>query len=281
MTEHFVVPGTQTWSDGDLRVALSAPPSARGSVPLLVLLDGQTMFLTATEYSRTVRHVTMGALDAVAVLGVWRETSDPMEYVATRFRDFTPYEWTVTGPFEGDNAMATHGTGGAGEFLDLLVDVVLPSVRQRADIGEVSIGGWSLSGLFAAWAWRERPDVFTHLVAISPSLWWSHARMLTESIAPRPNARAFISAGEHEEGDVALVWPQVFANAAQRDMAAMVRNAVEFGRMCSAAGAATETVVFPGEHHVTLAPASIARAVQHLYGGRPQTGDNAAAMAAT
>jgi len=45
----------------------------------------------------------------------------------------------------------------------------------------------------------------------------------------------------------------------------MVRNAEEFGRLCSQAGVETQTVVFPDEHHVTLVPASLARAIQYLY----------------
>lgn len=267
MAERFTVPGTDTWMEGDLRVVLSTPLGAAGPVPLLVLLDGQTMFLTATEYSRTVHSVTMGALPPVAVLGVWRDSAHPLDYIASRFRDFTPYEWVLPEPFAVDNALATKGTGGAGAFLDLLIDRVLPAARDRVEVSDVSIGGWSLSGLFAAWAWRERPDVFTHLVAISPSLWWSDGQMLTEPIARRAGTKALVTAGEREEGDMSLVWPQIFANAAQRHSAGMVRNAVVFGAMCEAAGVDTQTVVFADEHHVTLAPASVARAMHHLYAG--------------
>ena len=265
MADPFVVPGTDTWTDGDLHVAVALPRRAKGPVPVLLLLDGHTMFLTAAEHARTVTQVTMGALSPVAVVGVWRDSSDTLDYFSGRFRDFTPHEWVLPGPFAADNAMVRHGTGGASAFLDLLVDRVLPAVRERVEVGEVSIGGWSLSGLFAAWAWRERPDVFRHLIAMSPSLWWAHGRMLDEGVPARPGARAFISAGEREEGDVALVWPQVFADAEQRELAGMVRNAEAFGRMCAAAGVDTQTVVFPDEHHVTLVPASLSRGLRHLY----------------
>lgn len=265
MVEPFVVPRTETWLHGDLRVALALPQHVDGPLPVLLLLDGHTMFLTAAEYSRTVTLVTMGALPPVAVVGVWRETPTSFDYLSTRFRDFTPYEWVLPGPFAPDNALARHGTGGAPALLDELTERVLPAVRDRIEVGEVTIGGWSLSGLFAAWAWRERPDDFTHLLAMSPSLWWADGRMLTEGISPRPGARAFVSAGEREEGDMALVWPQLFANAAQREFAAMVRNSLAFGALCEQAGVVTETVVFPDEHHVTLVPASLARALRHLY----------------
>lgn len=148
MAEPYVVPGTYTWLEADLRVVLAAPQGAEGPVPLLFLLDGQAMLLTAAEYSRTTSLVTMGTLPPIAVVGVWRET-DPFDYMTTRFRDFTPYEWTLPEPFAEDNTMARYGTGGAAAYLDLLVDRVLPAVRASVDISEVAVGGWSLSGLFA------------------------------------------------------------------------------------------------------------------------------------
>ena len=265
MGQPFVVPHTDTWLEGDLHVALALPQGSSGPVPAIVLLDGQTIFLTAAEYARTVSLVTMGALPPLAVVGVWRNAASPLDYFSTRFRDFTPYEWVLPEPFADDNSMIRHGTGRASGLLDELVSRVLPAVRERVDLGEVAIGGWSLSGLFAAWAWRERPDVFSHLLAMSPSLWWCNRRILDEPLPSRVGSRAFISAGEREEGDMALVWPQLFAHSAQRETAAMVRNARAFGERCSAAGVVTETAILADEHHVTLGPASIARGLKHLF----------------
>lgn len=253
--------------EGDLHVALATPAQRRGAVPLVLLLDGHTMFLTAAEFVRTVHRVTAGALPEVAIAAVWRDSSDPLEYVSTRFRDFTPDEWVLPDPFADDNAMVQHGTGGAADFAGLLIDRVIPSLRDRVEVDEVAIGGWSLSGLFAAWAWREHPDTFRHLVAISPSLWWCDGRLLGQDLPDRPESKAFVSAGQREEGDMSLVWPQRFADPAQRDAAGMVRNAVRFGEMLAAAGVDTETVVFADEHHVTLVPASLSRALRHLYAG--------------
>jgi hypothetical protein len=265
MTVPFVVAGTDTWMEGDLHVALAMPSRVDGPVPLVVLLDGRSMFLTAVEYARTVSMVTMGALPPMAIAAVWRDTRDQLEYISTRFRDFTPYEWVLPYPFEDDNAMVRHGTGGAVGLLDLLVERVVPAVQQRIVVRDLAIGGWSLSGLFAAWAWRERPDVFAHLLAMSPSLWWADGRILREPIAARPDSRAFISAGECEEGDMDRVWPQLFAHAEQRSAAGMVRNAVAFGQRCADAQVDTDTMVFDDEHHVTLVPASLARGLRHLY----------------
>ncbi|MEN9506340.1 MAG: hypothetical protein RI958_2266 [Actinomycetota bacterium] len=267
--ESFVVPDTVTWVDGDVRVAVAVPRSS-GPVPAVLVLDGQSMFLTATEFARTTSLVTLGALPPIAIVGVWRERSRHLDYVSTRFRDFTPYEWILPEPFAKDNALVRDGTGGAEAFLDLIETSVVPTVRSHIDVAEMAVAGWSLSGLFASWAWSQRPDLFAHLLAISPSLWWCDGRLLDEELSPRPGARAFVSAGEREEGDMSLVWPQIFAHPAQRDAAGMVRHAVSFGTKCADAGAVTETVVFADEHHVTLVPASLSRGLRHLFAVEPE-----------
>lgn len=270
------VANSETWSHVSIangagyRITLTLPmrPTVE-PVPLLVVLDGDTMILTATETARQITVSTMGSLGPVAMVGIMADEPMGLEYVAARFRDFTPVEWNLHGPFEDDNALASKGTGMALEFVDMIIDEIVPQVRDRINVNDERIGicGWSLSGLCAAWAWRERPDVFVDVVAISPSLWWSDASMVREPLPPRPAGhRAVITAGEHEEGDLSLMWPQLFANGPQREMAAMVHHVVAFGEKTRAAGADTMCAVLPGEHHITLAPAGLTRALVHLYG---------------
>lgn len=282
MTE-VTVANSQHWthvsavSGTRYRVALTTPLfPADGPVPLLVMLDGDTMLLTATETARTISVSTMGALGPVALLGIMRDVPLGLEYMSTRFLDFTPREWNLPGPFAGDVGVINHGTGGADELLATIIDGILPEVGSRIDVDRSRTGvcGWSLSGLFAAHAWVTRPDVFADLVAISPSLWWDDASILSKPLEPRPSGhRAVVTAGEHEEGDISRVWPQSYFNignrdtiAARREFAAMRSNAETFGAMAAAAGADTLTAVLQGEHHVTLVPASIAKALLHLYG---------------
>jgi predicted alpha/beta superfamily hydrolase len=279
MTTPFTVPASESWlvpSGSDLpglRVTLALPTGqVTTSTPVVLLLDGDFLFLTATEFARTVNLVTLGEFPSVAVVGVMRDEVDPMRYIASRFRDFTPDQWVLPGAFADDNVMASMGTGGASGLLSLLENSVLPQVDERLRasgtlMGEIAIAGWSLSGLFASWAWLQRPDVFSHLLAISPSLWWNHASLLGADVAPRPvSHKVFIGVGEHEEGDLAKVYPQRFANAAQREMAAMVRNAQVFADRVSGAGAAVESVAFTDEHHITVQGAAIARGLRHIFG---------------
>ena len=270
------VPRTDRWTHrselngAQYRMTLSLPHrGGGGALPLVVLLDGETMILTATEFVRAQNATMPGLVAPVAFLSVMADTAPGLDYVAARFRDFTPAPWTLPGPFAGDNALAALGTGGADGFLDTIINGIIPEAAQRVDIDMSRLGvcGWSLSGLFAAHAWVSRPDVFSDLVAISPSLWWNDASMLSRPISARPAGhRAVVTAGEHEEGDVSRVWPAAFANAEQRVVAAMVSNAARFGGLARAAGAQTHTVVFRDEHHMTLVPASLARAIVLLHG---------------
>lgn len=279
MTEPVVLSDSDKWTvspHGDgagIRVTLALPAGKpKRDVPLLVLLDGDTMFLTATEFARTVNLVTMGTFPPVAIVGLMRDETDHTGYIATRFRDFTPVEWTLPPPFDLDNAMVTLGTGGAGRFLSSIERDVLPQVRERLatagfTVGDTAIGGWSLSGLFASWAWLTRPDLFPHLLSITPSLWWDDASILKSPFGTgRQGQRVFICAGEHEEGDLDKVYPQQFADGSQREAAAMVRNAETFGRLAADTGATVDHVTVADEHHVTVQSAAIARGLRHLFG---------------
>lgn len=281
MVEPVVVPSSARWTlppgsdEPGIRVSVSLPLGRpRPDVPLVVLLDADFMFLSATEYVRTLKLCTMSEFPGVAIVGLMRDESDPMRYASSRFRDFTPNEWVLPDPFSEDNAIAHMGTGGADAFLGAILDVVIPSVTEHLavhghGVGEVAIAGWSLTGLFASWAWLQRPDVFSHLIAISPSLWWNDASILRSSPVPRPNGhRAAIYAGEHEEGDVSLVYPQRFANGPQREFAAMVRNAERFAIRLAGAGVPVDHATITGEHHITVQNAALARGLRFLFADR-------------
>lgn len=274
-TDHWVHDSVHVGARFRVTLTLPLLPTT-GPVPLLVMLDGDTMVLTATETARTISVTTMGALGPVALVGIMRDVPLGLEYMSSRFRDFTPRAWDLPGPFAGDVGIIQHGMGGADDLLATIVEGIIPEVRARVAVDESRVGvcGWSLSGLFATHAWITRPDVFADLVAISPSLWWDDASILSKPLASRPSGhRAVVTAGEHEEGDISRVWPQSYFNIdnrdtiiAQREFAAMRRNAETFGAMAAAAGADTLTAVLQDEHHVSLVPASVAKALLHLYG---------------
>ena len=69
-----VVPASDSWttpsgsSEPGLRVHVSLPTTPTSQpVPVLILLDGDFMFLTATEFARTLGLVSLGDFPPVAV----------------------------------------------------------------------------------------------------------------------------------------------------------------------------------------------------------------------
>ena len=65
-------------------------------------------------------------------------------------------------------------SGGADEYLRLLIDEILPKAKEMIDgePGFTGITGYSLAGLFAVYA-MYKTDVFNRVACISGSLWFS------------------------------------------------------------------------------------------------------------
>lgn len=133
---------TERWSyrskvtGASYRVTLTLPPRrTEAPIPVLVLLDGETMILTATEFLRTLNATASGIIGPVALIAVMAEATSGLDYVATRFHDFTPVEWTLPGPFADDNALARYGTGGADKLVAAIVDEILPQARAVGRAG--------------------------------------------------------------------------------------------------------------------------------------------------
>lgn len=81
----------------------------------------------------------------------------------------------LTGPtrFKSDSAIAPH-VGGSAAFRRFIRDELFPLVKSRyRTTDERSIMGESLAGLFVVETFLEAPTMFTHYIALDPSLWWN------------------------------------------------------------------------------------------------------------
>lgn len=279
MAHEVTIPDSRAWlvpgrsGQPGLRVNLALPAKADDTpVHVVVVLDGEWLFLTAVEFARVVRSMLPTQFPPIAVVSVTRDEVDEGAYFQRRFLDFTPTTWTIPEPGAMMNDYAILGTGGASSLVDELAESVLPQVRQELNdkglrVADTTVAGWSLSGLFACWAWLERGDLFDHLLAISPSLWWDDANLLSRPWTPLPSGRrAFVCAGEFEEGDKPFAWPgREEGDEAMRVFAAMVTNASNFARRASESGATVFHTTFTDEHHVTLQSAALARGLRDLF----------------
>ena len=108
--------------------------------------------------------------------------------------DMTPWYCPATSPVD------TPCTGGAEEYLKLLLDEILPEGLHRVSgmPSHISIAGYSLAGLFALYA-AYHTDIFDRVVSISGSLWFPDFKAYVFShIMKKKPEKVYISLGDKE-----------------------------------------------------------------------------------
>lgn len=165
--------------------------------PALVLFDGQNVFDDAGSYA-----------------GGWH-AHEAVDRLAARGPIVAPVVIAVDhGGEQRIDELAPWSDGKRGgrldAVLDLVVGKVLPAAHAKLPLrdGPMArvIGGSSMGGLAAAWAHLARPDVFYGALAMSPSLWFAHARIV-EEVARLPvpaRSRFYVDGGAREMRGVLL-----------------------------------------------------------------------------
>lgn len=111
----------------------------------------------------------------------------------------------LTGPTESadDRKIAPH-VGGSAAFRRFLREELLPEVRRRYPTSdERAIVGESLAGLFVVETLLLEPDLFDTYIAIDPSLWWNHQKLVADAgtmLRARPGLkkRLFLACSSQE-----------------------------------------------------------------------------------
>jgi predicted alpha/beta superfamily hydrolase len=153
--------------------------------------------------------------------------------------------------------------GGAGRFLDFLIDDVRPALsadyRMSDDHGLL---GFSSGGLFVAFSLFARPGAFSRYICGSPPLYnCNYAVFDLEQEYARTHkdlpAHVFFGAGEAE-----LVEPRIAAYGA---VSSMMRMAETLSFRSYPALQMT-VKIFPGESHLTMLPPLISWGVRAVWG---------------
>jgi predicted alpha/beta superfamily hydrolase len=98
----------------------------------------------------------------------------------------------LTGPtrVKSDSAIAPR-VGGAASFRSFIRGELIPAIERRYRVtAERSIIGESLAGLFIVETYLLEPSLFTHYVALDPSLWWNDRALLDAQRAAMPAVAA-------------------------------------------------------------------------------------------
>lgn len=193
---------------GERRVRAYVPPRGRArhgcARPLLVMFDGQNLFGDRESFAGGW-HVHE-ALDRFA-----RARRSPAPIVVAIDNGGTA-RIDELAPLRDEQ----HGGGQLPAFVSAIVDELLPRLARQFDVIDASsarfIGGSSLGGLAALYAHLVYPHVFGGALAMSPSLWFTRARVAALLHAqPRPAwSRIYLDCGARE-GEA--MWPAIEAFA--------------------------------------------------------------------
>lgn len=105
-------------------------------------------------------------------------------------RDLTP--WPAKAVFRGGGDFG----GGARAHLERLTESVLPQAEAGLTPAARYLAGYSLAGLFAAWA-AARTDAFDGIASVSGSMWYPGFAASVEEARPRAKL-AYFSVGDRE-----------------------------------------------------------------------------------
>lgn len=154
-------------------------PSAEADKPLIVL----------NEFSGDGRSV-VDAMDAIGAPDCNLLVIGNLNWA----HDMTPW---YCPPLSENDAPCT---GGAVEYLNLLLSEILPKARERirGKPSFVGIAGYSLAGLFALYA-MYRCDVFDRVASVSGSLWFpKFSEYAAEHPLLKRPEKVYLSLGDRE-----------------------------------------------------------------------------------
>lgn len=116
-------------------------------------------------------------------------------------------------------------SGGADQFLAFLETELLPEIDSLYRTTDVRLlSGHSFGGVFAAYAFAERPDLFDGVFALSPSFWATGGELVGRigrlvSTSP-PDAFLYLSMGD-EQGEMRTRFDQLEARLAEINPASL------------------------------------------------------------
>lgn len=92
-------------------------------------------------------------------------------------------------------------TGSSANFITFLEQEVKPMIQSNfRTTNTATLIGQSLGGLLATEILIKKPELFTHYLIVSPSLWWNAESLLDETIKISPETKVHIAVGK--EGKV-------------------------------------------------------------------------------
>ncbi len=150
------------------RILISKPEGEvpySGGYPVIYVLDGNAYFASLHEAKRAQEQFRQAIIVGIAYPG-----EAPHNFLRRSYDLSPPVAEEQNEPPQG----------GQDELLDFIEHSLMPAIAERfpVDANHQSLYGHSFGGMFAIYALFTRPDLFNHIVAASPSLWWNNSYLL-------------------------------------------------------------------------------------------------------
>ncbi|KIY42196.1 esterase [Pseudomonas sp. 10-1B] len=249
--------GTEQWTmksaEGrEYRIMISLPEGDvpwTGGYPVIYLLDGNAYF-PAFHAAKRAQERLRGAI----LVGIGYPSDTPLDFERRAF-DLSPPQ-----PAERN----TPPQGGQDLFLDFIEKRLMPKVNARfkVDQDQRSLVGHSFGGMFGVYALFTRPQLFQHVIAISPSLWWRDRYLLEHERAFRKKAQA---------GQLDLTHSSLTLLMGEREMAQEIQDARALQirlEALSQYGLRSDFQIEPGEDHMSMPFRVSARVLDELISTR-------------
>ena len=171
--------------------------------PVLYLQDGQNVFDAATSFS----NVEWG-VDETAQRLIRQNLIEPLIIVAiANAGDERIHEYAPTrGVIDSNAKRKKRSRGIARNYGRFLIEELKPYIdkkyRTKPEAEFTGLGGSSLGGLLTLSLGLWFPNVFTRLIAMSPSIWWDEQAILKmfEKIEQKLPLKIWLDTGTHEPG---------------------------------------------------------------------------------
>ncbi len=257
------------------RITLYVPPGDAPAAgwPVLILLDGNAVIGTAIDIERVQATYPGGSGigSRFAIVAIGSSTEDAYDAVG-RSWDYTPPPGRTYPAYKPGGPPLR--TGGAAAFLNFVTKELGPEIERRCpvDRSRQALFGHSFGGLFVLYALAHASEAFSHWIAVSPSIYWEDAALLSsiDAFEARPPtcARVLLMAGAYE----AELAPFQKALPDREQRLARLREAGTAERARAMAerlgrhpGVTTRFWLIPGRTHMSVLPEALNEAVAFAF----------------
>lgn len=198
------------------RISIWQPPTfdAKELAPVFYVLDGDACFALAAQLARNALRRPAHARRRIPIVVGIDQTPGAVE-PERRERDYTP--------------------PGASATQHFMAAELMPSLAQRLplDRSRQALFGHSYAGLFALQVLLTQPDLFSHYLVASPSLWWNQGwlpretRALVSAIDLTSPAQVQFYVGSEERASASATPERAAVLAERRPIAAVSAFAQE------------------------------------------------------